>query len=183
MTTQTSYREAVPILYSRNAFTFHSPSTLYAFTECILHQRLSQIQEFTLATVLIGHARDFGNDSTLYRDPFLAADHAKLVKLFSDLVVENGDGNESRNRSFCLSYRLANKSYIDDPRSSDFDLLRQFEIGGKRMEEECGMVYEIVGAGVDDYEWRVGSGEDGRGGLLFGRWKVGRRVKIEYEMD
>jgi hypothetical protein len=62
-------------------------------------------------------------------------------------------------------------------------LLRQFEIGGQRMKEGCGVVYEIVGAGADGYEGCVGVGEHGRGRLLFGRWRVGRRVKIEYEMD
>jgi hypothetical protein len=177
-----SYREAVPILYSGNTFTFYSPNTLYSFTACIPQQRLTQIQNFTLATVLLGPTVRLMEDSILYRDPFCAADYAKTTKLFSKLVVV--EKRKSRKGSLCLSYRIANNTYMDNPQSKHFGLLRQFELGGgEKLKGGYEVVYEIVGAVGETYRGGNGGNEHGRGGLLFGRWKVGQRVNVEYEMD
>jgi hypothetical protein len=176
-----SYREAVPILYSGNTFTFHSPITFLTFTTCIPQQRLTQIKNFILATVLLGPTVSLMGDSDyiLYSDPFQATDFSKTIKLFSKLIV----GKRDRNRILCLSYRIANKTYMDNPQSKHFGLLRQFEIGGGETMEGYEMVYEIVGAVGDGYEGEDGRGEHGRGTRLFGRLEVGQRVNVKKEMD
>ena len=153
-----SYREALPILYTNNIFTFHSATPFFAFFASTPLQQLSWIRTLTFATVLL---KDEGNyySESLYSDRFLSLHYKKLVKLFAGL---------SGNRTVCLSYRIANKSYMKYPRLADFVLLSKFE-KEKKMNDVV-VVYEIVGALGDD---------NVEGTCLFGRWTVGKRVEIK----
>jgi hypothetical protein len=151
-----SYREALPVLYANNIFTFHSATPLFAFTARTPPQQLSWIRTFIFATVLLKDAGNYYSES-LYNDPFSSLFYKKLLKLFGKLLGK---------RTVCLSYRIANKSYMRNPRLSDFALLSKFE-EGKNMKNVI-MFYEIVGA----------LGED-EGRLMCGRWKVGERVEIK----
>jgi hypothetical protein len=154
-----SYCEALPILYSNNTFTFNSATPLFAFFTSVPLKQLSWIRTLTLAIVLLKDAMNFDSES-LYKDPLNLHHYSRLLKLFARLP-----GNRT---VVCLSYRIANKTYMQYPRLGDFALLSKFDEAKKKKMDHVAMFYEIVGALSED-----------EGRLMFGRWKVGERVDIQ----
>ncbi len=102
-----SYREAIPVLYARNAFKFDSYKMLSIFTSTILPQRLASIRQVVLNITLFG-----------CRNDGFAMRYEKFLGFL--------DGLQGL-REVCLRYRLRENEYVNRPRLNDFELLERLE--------------------------------------------------------
>ena len=116
-----SYREAVPVLYSKNTFRFDSYTMLSSFVSTIPPQRLASIRRVVLSVTIFW-----------YRDWGFTMHYEKLLELL---------GNLRGLRDVCLRYRLRKNNYVKYPRLDDFGLLEKLE--KEERPREYGMFYEM----------------------------------------